>query len=108
MFKPFTTNHRVLYAKQIKSAIERRAKSPSDRLQMIMNISGMLIMLLIIIFGMAMWRDLAEPAIDKQKEITAQGQSELEKWRIIERISSDVQDLKKEAGIVDDTNKAPY
>lgn len=109
IFKPYTTNHRVMQVLQVQKAAQRRKKSAADRLQMVLNLLPMIVLAFIIVLGIIFWQDLAQPMLDKQGEITAQKQADLEQWRIIQQISQDVQHIKTEVGEIDKSgSEAPY
>lgn len=102
IFKAYTTNHRLIQIKQIQKAYEKKNRSLGDKLTTIMNFGVVVILAFVIIVGIVMWKDLSEPALDKQGEITKQKEQDTQQWQIISDIHNDVQQLKGSQ-----TNKPP-
>ena len=98
VFKPYTTNHRVMQTMQIQRAYEQKNKGMGDRLTAILNLLPVAILALVVVVGMIFWTDLAQPSIDKQREITAQKELDTQQFEIIKEIKQNTQEIKQTGG----------
>jgi hypothetical protein len=103
IMNPVTSNQRIMLTNQLTKAVIRREQK-SDRIQMIMNISMVIILALVIVFLVIYLKDLAKPAIDKQKEITAQKALDMQQWEIIREINTGMIKIQSRLGIENNVN----
>lgn len=95
IFKPYTTNHRVMQIAEVHKAEERKNKGTADLIQQIIHLAPTLILAFVIIMGMIFWKDLAEPSVDVQRQHTAQVAEQTQQWKIIQEIAQDVEEIKQ-------------
>lgn len=93
-FQPFTTNQRTILVNSTMKAVSRRKKGWGDKIVQLATVG---ILGLVIIAGMVMWGDMAEPVLKANNQGLEIEKQQTKQLEILEGLNRDIQKIKDQA-----------